>query len=165
MHLYLMRHGIAEDPAPGRPDRARALTPRGRAKLGAGMTAARRLGWRADVLLSSPHVRAVQTASYVADAFGTAVLEDARLASGAALGAYLDVIAEQFDAANPPEHVWIVTHEPDLSLAIHALTGGAVAMRKGTIACLDVRRAAPGGARLDGLYDPDVLAALGTGPQ
>lgn len=57
-----MRHGIAQDAAPGQPDSARSLTPEGRRKAAAILKLARRAGVKPDLILSSPYLRAMQTA-------------------------------------------------------------------------------------------------------
>lgn len=62
MELYLMRHGIAEDGEPGMADSERRLTPEGKTRAAAILKLARRAGVRPDLILSSPYLRAVQTA-------------------------------------------------------------------------------------------------------
>jgi phosphohistidine phosphatase len=62
MRLYLLRHGIAEDGGPRTPDAKRELTEKGRTKLTAVLRLARRSGVTPELVLSSPLVRAVQTA-------------------------------------------------------------------------------------------------------
>ena len=62
MRVYLLRHGIAEDAGPRTPDSERQLTDKGRTKLGAVLRQARRGGVQPELVLSSPLVRAVQTA-------------------------------------------------------------------------------------------------------
>lgn len=57
-----MRHGIAEDAGPGTPDAERRLTDKGRDKLDAVLRLARKAGVELDLILSSPLVRAVETA-------------------------------------------------------------------------------------------------------
>ena len=69
MILYILRHGIAEDEAPKGDDGARRLTPRGRAKMRAVAAGMRALGLRYDVILTSPLVRAVETAAILADVY------------------------------------------------------------------------------------------------
>ena len=168
MRLYLMRHGIAEDAGPMQSDASRALTARGRARLDAqarafarlaapGATALPTAPWACDVLLASPYVRAADTAAYVGRAFGVTPVLDERLASGAGPSDYAAVLAAQPRTAS----VWVVTHEPDLSRTVEHLTGARVPMRKGTVAVLDVHAAKAGGGVLLGVYDPEVLAALG----
>ena len=60
--LLLLRHGIAEDRSDERPDGLRALTPAGRRRTTAVLERAVAIGLRADRLVSSPFVRARQTA-------------------------------------------------------------------------------------------------------
>ena len=59
--LLLLRHGIAEERSPGRPDADRELTATGRIRTRAVLDLAARLGLKADRLLSSPLTRAWQT--------------------------------------------------------------------------------------------------------
>jgi phosphohistidine phosphatase len=66
MKLYLVRHGIAEDGHQGLPDEERQLTPEGRAKLKEIFRLARGAGVQPTLILSSPLVRAVQTAEIAA---------------------------------------------------------------------------------------------------
>src|SRR5579871_1461271 len=66
MRLYLFRHGIAEEPRPGRPDAERALTPEGKKKLRAILKVAREAEVQPSLILTSPYVRAVETAELAA---------------------------------------------------------------------------------------------------
>ena len=115
--------------------------------------------WRCDHLLTSPFTRAAETAAYVTRAFDRSAVPVARLASGADPSDYaaaLDGIGDDLERA----HVWIVTHEPDLSRVVEHLCGARVEMRKGAVAVLETPRFARGAATLVGLYDPDALAEL-----
>jgi phosphohistidine phosphatase len=111
MRVYLVRHAEA---APGEPDELRALTPNGRDQ-------ARRLGERlrqegvaADAVLSSPLLRARETA----DALGLGPSQpDERLAPGATAD---DVRAA---VAGRGATVVIVGHQPDCGQVTRALTG------------------------------------------
>lgn len=67
MKLYLLRHGIAEDAHGGMRDEQRQLTPEGRRKLKEVMRVARASGVQPSMILSSPLVRAVQTAAIAAE--------------------------------------------------------------------------------------------------
>src|SRR3954471_14786755 len=62
MQIYLLRHGIAEDGKPGRPDSERALTDEGRAKLRGVLKRARTAAVTPSLILSSPFRRALETA-------------------------------------------------------------------------------------------------------
>ena len=70
MELYLLRHGIAEDGKPGRPDSERALTDEGREKLRRVLKRARSAGVDPTVILSSPYRRALETAEAAAGELG-----------------------------------------------------------------------------------------------
>jgi len=69
MELYLLRHGLAEDAAPGKPDSSRELTPEGAEKVAAVTALASRSGATPTLILSSPYVRAVETARVAAKEF------------------------------------------------------------------------------------------------
>jgi len=62
MRIYLLRHGIAEDAGPRTPDARRELTEKGRTKLAGVLRLAKRAEVQPELVLSSPLVRAVQTA-------------------------------------------------------------------------------------------------------
>jgi phosphohistidine phosphatase len=116
MRVILVRHAEA---APGSPDETRTLTPEGR-------EAARRLGERLaaepiDALLTSPLLRARETAEPIAEAAGVEAEPDERLAPGASLD---DVRAA---VAGRGETVVVVGHQPDFGDAVLALTGREVA--------------------------------------
>jgi phosphohistidine phosphatase len=140
MILYILRHGIAEDEAPKGDDRARRLTSRGRARMRAAAAGMRALGIRFDALLTSPFVRAVETAAIVAEVYGgePAPQELPALAGGTSP-------AETARALRPfvrNEHVMIVGHEPGLSgLASLLLAGSPTAvsieLKKGGLIALD----------------------------
>jgi phosphohistidine phosphatase len=70
MEIYLLRHGIAEDAKAGHPDSSRALTDEGRKKTAEVVKAARRAGVAPALIISSPYVRAVETAEIAAEGFG-----------------------------------------------------------------------------------------------
>jgi phosphohistidine phosphatase len=112
--VYLCRHAAA---APGDPDELRPLTPDGADQ-------ARRLGERLAaeelppaVVVSSPLVRARQTAELVAGVTGAELLSDQRLAPGATVDSLRAVVAE---LAGP---VATVGHQPDCSEIARAATG------------------------------------------
>ena len=67
MQIYLLRHGIAEDPKPGRPDAERPLTAEGRDKLRRVLKRARTADLDPSLILSSPYRRALETAAVAAE--------------------------------------------------------------------------------------------------
>src|SRR5436190_14730120 len=116
MRLIVVRHAEA---APGSPDEERALTAEGR-------DAARRLGGRLaaepiDAVLTSPLLRARETAAPIAEAAGVEAEPDERLAPGASPDEVRAAVADR------GETVVVVGHQPDCGDAVLALTGREVA--------------------------------------
>ena len=114
MRLFLVRHAEA---APGHPDELRPLTAAGREQ-------ARALGERLaaeqpDLVLSSPLLRARETAAAIARATGAELRIDERLAPGATLVGLLAA------ADGLPEPLVAVGHQPDCGEIAAELTGGA----------------------------------------
>ena len=145
MTLYVIRHGIAEDAGPGTPDEARRLTPVGRTRMRGVARGMRALGVGIDVLLTSPLVRARETAEIVAEVYGNIALREVpALASGVAP-------AETVRALRPfarRARVAIVGHEPGLSgIASLLLTGSTegvrIALKKGAVIALEVETLGP----------------------
>lgn len=63
MEIYLLRHGIAEDAPAGKKDDERVLTPEGKKRLRAVLKRAQAAGVAPDLILTSPYLRARQTAA------------------------------------------------------------------------------------------------------
>jgi phosphohistidine phosphatase len=123
--IWLLRHAEAED---GTPDEERRLTPKGEAQSRTAGAALKALGVKLDVCISSPRVRAEQTARLACEALGVEVVIDERLSGG------------PFDAhelAAGLSNVMLVGHDPDFSTAVHDLTGAQVRMKKGGIAAIE----------------------------
>jgi phosphohistidine phosphatase len=135
--LWLLRHGDAE-PHGSRADWDRRLTDRGEAQSRAAGAALAALGVEFDAVLTSPRVRARDTALLAAEALGAEVVEHEALAGGFSREDALAVLAG-FDA---DAKVLLVGHEPDLSQLVHDFTGGRVEMKKGGVAGMRVARAA-----------------------
>jgi len=70
MQLYLLRHGIAEDARPGQSDADRALTPEGIKRLREILKRARTAGVAPSVIMTSPYLRARQTAELAKEILG-----------------------------------------------------------------------------------------------
>jgi phosphohistidine phosphatase len=70
MELYVFRHGIAADAVAGQSDADRALTDAGRKKTAEVVRMARRAGVDPSLVVSSPYLRAVQTARIAMEEFG-----------------------------------------------------------------------------------------------
>ena len=155
MLLHLLRHADAGDPeAWSGPDSIRPLSAKGRRqsrRLGDHLAA---IGFSPDAILTSPMVRAEQTADIVGERLGVAVAVDDRLAGGFDLGALDELLSE----AGDPERVVLVGHDPDFSESLSTLCGPQLDMKKGTLARIEIERPLrPGGGTLRWLLPPDAL--------
>jgi phosphohistidine phosphatase len=70
MQIYLLRHGIADDAKAGQPDADRALTGEGRDKLKRVLRRAGAADVSPTLILTSPYLRAVETAEIAAEVLG-----------------------------------------------------------------------------------------------
>jgi phosphohistidine phosphatase len=156
LELYLLRHADAGDPEAWRGDDAdRPLSEKGELqaeRLGAFLAG---LGFRADVILASPKVRARRTAEVVGAAIGLGVRLEPRLAGGFDAATVDAIVA----AAGGPRRLVLTGHDPDFSELLAWLTGGSgLTMKKGAFARIDVRGSvADGRAALRWLIPPDLL--------
>lgn len=128
--VYLVRHARAE-PQRG-DDAARRLTAEGRAEFHRLLAA---LGGRLAPrrVVTSPYVRALQTAQLLASGTGAPVAEDARLASGASGGP--ELVAMLLAAAPGTA---LVGHNPEIAEALARVAGKDLEVKPGAIAALDV---------------------------
>ena len=121
--LWLLRHG---DAAEGSPDAERPLTDKGKEQARAAGRALKELGVKPAACLTSPKVRALDTARIVCEELGIEPQLEPKLAGG------------PFDpealAAGLGDDVLLVGHDPDFSMAVHSLTGAQVRMKKGGLA-------------------------------
>ena len=156
MVLYLFRHGIAGPAPPGQGDAARTLTPEGIDQLKRQARALERAGFRMDRLLTSPLVRARQTADLLAPALGVPSETDTLLQPGFTLDDAAELLARHAQAWR----LMFVGHQPDPGRLVRFLTGSNAKMLTGTMAVIDVQAVRPSGGLLLGLYDPEVMARL-----
>ncbi|MBA2374503.1 MAG: histidine phosphatase family protein [Chloroflexi bacterium] len=158
VELYLLRHAHAGDPAAWTgPDELRPLSAKGERqaeRLGVLLASVR---FRPDAILTSPKLRASQTAEIVAGHLSVPVTAEERLA-GALDAATVEAIVRD---AGDPARVVLVGHDPDFSELVEALAGtSGVSMRKGALVRLDTSRpVSDGGAELRWLVPPDLLEA------
>ena len=131
MDLYFLRHADAEDQEPGSLDADRQLTTKGRAQAQRAADWLRQRKVEADLVLTSPLARAVETAEPVAAALQADLAEDVRLAGAKLSPRTLAALLADYDN---PASVVLVGHEPDFSTLITQLTAEPVEMRKAALA-------------------------------
>lgn len=122
--IWLLRHGDAADDSP---DAERPLTDKGREQSRAAGAALAALGVDLSACLTSPKVRALETAVLACKAAGGVEPQiEPKLGGG------------PFDAealaAGLGDDVLLVGHDPDFSSAVHSLAGAQVRMKKGGLA-------------------------------
>ncbi len=144
--IYLLRHGEAERGNGG--DAARRLTPKGEQQSEAAGRALAVLGAEIDACLTSPKVRAADTARLACQALGVEPETATELAEGG-----FDSLALAAGRGN----AMLVGHEPDFSSEVARLTGAKAKLRKGGLAIVD-------GGVLLALLRPKDLAAIAAAP-
>ena len=126
--IWLLRHGDAED---GSDDAARRLTEKGERQADWAGRALRALGVELEACLTSPKLRALDTARIACRHLDLEPEVDDELAGGG---------FEIASVASGRGEVLLVGHEPDFSDAIAAATGARAKLKKGGLAALEDRR-------------------------
>jgi phosphohistidine phosphatase len=140
--IYLLRHGEAE--RGNGDDAARRLTAKGERQSAEAGEALARLGVKIDACLTSPKVRAADTARLACQELEVEPEAAPALSGG------------EFDSGELTVgrgETMLVGHEPSFSDEIARLTGAKVKLRKGGMAVVD-------GNTLQALLRPDDLAAI-----
>lgn len=164
MELYVLRHGIAAERGTYADDGRRPLTPLGIAKMRRIAAAFAPLDVNVDTILSSPLVRARQTADIAGEALGLPVVICDDLSAGAPPADFVEAIEEH---APQSEGVMVVGHEPDLSRLVSTLVSGndwsEVRMKKGGLCKLTIGELRVGPcALLEWLLWPKQLVRIAT---
>jgi len=148
MLVTFLRHAEAEDEITT--DFDRRLTPKGLEQADKAGRFCVRCGLIPDVIVTSPVVRAEQTAQAVSKRLdGRELIVERWLACGMSPEDCFEGLAPyaKFD------HVMLVGHEPDFSAAISACIGlpdsGSVLVRKASLTGIDLRRPRAGAGRLE----------------
>ena len=140
MKIYLMRHGIASEPdGPGfEDDSQRPLSARGRDIINKIARTLKKLDVKPELILSSPYVRAEQTAAILAKEFDLQqhLMFSELLVPAGNADAIIHAIVENYMA----DELLIVSHLPCLSLLVSLLTAAdldlAINIKKGGVCCL-----------------------------
>jgi phosphohistidine phosphatase len=144
VQLYILRHGTAEDGRPGRSDADRALTEEGGKRVAEVMKMARRAETGPSLIISSPYVRAVQTARIAAAALdykGQIVPTEALVPDGSPQGVWTELREYRTEPA-----ILLAGHEPLLSQLVPYLLAAPslrVEMKKAALVRVDVESFGP----------------------
>jgi phosphohistidine phosphatase len=166
MNLYVIRHGIAADlgTAGSYDDSQRPLTEVGRKKM-------RSIAWgmdafdmRPNLILSSPYLRARETAEILADGFK--IKDKLAFSENLVPPGYIAELIDEINEKYLADNLAIVGHEPTLSALVSVLLSGQpainVTMKKGGVCCLSTDKLRlEGGATLEWLLTPAQLVKLG----
>lgn len=167
MKLYVVRHGIAidrTDPMATNDDE-RWLTDEGKTKTRQVALGLAALGVQVDAILTSPLVRARQTAEIIAK-----VLQPPReihISDNLEPGFSVEALCEEISRMKGAQSLMLVGHEPDLGDLISTLVwgddSGLVQMKKAGVALLALSGLPPSerGVVLKWLLPPKALIALG----
>ncbi len=138
MKCYFLRHGLAVDAAEwSGSDFDRPLSREGRERTTRSAKTIAELGLAVDVIVSSPLVRAKQTATIVAERLKLEdrLIEDERLGGGFGLNYLAELLAEHHTAGA----IMLVGHEPGVSRTVGEIVGGAdIDFKPGSLACVNV---------------------------
>lgn len=164
MHLYVVRHAIAEDAQPGQDDAGRRLTHDGERKFKKVVQGLRELDWRFERVLTSPWERAARTADLLSSLSDTDPAHTELLCKSPTQE-LLALISEVTGPTKPGRGVAVVGHEPWLGELIGWLAfgeqklGDSLDLKKGGIAWL-AGSAVPGGMELRAILPPKLVRAL-----
>jgi phosphohistidine phosphatase len=144
MQLYLLRHGIAENGRPGARDADRALTPEGKKKLREVLRTAARAGVAPDYILTSPYLRAVETAEIASEVlrFKSDMIRSKALVPESSP----EDLWEEVRVYKGAGQILVSSHEPLLSRAVAYLLSSpslAVDMKKGGLVRIDLEGFGP----------------------
>jgi phosphohistidine phosphatase len=161
MDLYIVRHGIAidrEDPKCP-PDPERYLTEEGIDKTRQVAKGIHALGINPDLLLSSPYVRAMQTAEIFASALGYAK-QKIRRTDLLLPGAEPSLLFRELAKDKHSSSVFVFGHAPQLDELIAAAFAGKhniTSLKKAGVAAIKLKRVSPPAGELLWLATPRLL--------
>lgn len=140
MNLYIIRHALAEEEDSSGDDSQRALTEKGRKKMRQIAKGLRILGTDFDMILSSPYLRAKETAEIVGDVFK--MKKEVAMSDNLVPMGDPDLLIAEINEKYSVDSLAIIGHEPYLSTLISLLVakGSPVDMtlKKGGVCRLSI---------------------------
>jgi phosphohistidine phosphatase len=166
MNLYIVRHAIAEEAGTQEDDSLRPLTDKGRRKFRKIAKGLKELEIQLDLVLTSPYLRAAQTASVLGKSFdldkGKVIQTEHLIPTG-----YPDKLIDEIKVKyGEVENLALVGHEPYLSGLVSMLVAGepdvSLNLKKGGVCCLSIDQLEYGRcAHLNWLLSPAQLVEIG----
>lgn len=166
LELYLVRHAVAAERGPEYPeDATRPLTPEGIERFRKAVAGLRAIDVSLDLVLTSPFVRARETAELLCAGLKPKpkLTPVDALAPGGRPAHITAAVAQHTAAGRRWSRVALVGHEPDLGELAARLLGarGSIAFKKGAVCRIDVDHAMPGGpGTLRWFLTPSVMRGL-----
>ena len=152
MKLYFVRHSKASQIAPS--DEQRPLTPDGIESVKNMAKVLRKADCNLMKIYSSPRLRALQTAQIIAKAFGM----DVEVNDMCNFNFNASAAMKLCDGMDNDAEVMFVGHNPSMSEVVESMTGAAVELSTGAIACVaNVYPPATKGAILKWLLTPKII--------
>lgn len=155
MTIYFLRHADAEDFAES--DYARKLTPKGIDQAERVAKFCKRHGIKPSVILTSPLVRARQTAEII----GKKTSVEPLVSDWLACGMKPETLLAQLDPLTDKSSIMLVGHEPDLSASISHLLGlpepGNFPVRKASLTAVNAPWLDKGSGSLEFSIPPKLL--------
>ena len=159
MRVIIIRHAIAAERSPEVPDDSRPLTDRGRKRFRAAARGLARLFPKPDLLLTSPLVRAVQTARIAGRAWGIKPTEEGALGGGS-----VEELVGALRRVPATSTVALVGHEPQVSEYLARLSGSThpdrLTFKKGGVAIVDLPAGPDSVGNLLAVLPPRVLRCV-----
>lgn len=145
----MIRHAIAEPLGKGNgfSDEKRALTEEGRNRMREAVKGLKKLGVQLDLILTSPLVRAVETAEILAVSLGIS-RKEIRQTPALAPGAPAEELFAEIKSHGGSESIALVGHQPDLGNLISRIIQSercvlSIQLKKGSICCINVTETVP----------------------
>jgi phosphohistidine phosphatase len=158
MRVYFMRHGDAGDKRSWQGvDAQRPLSPLGVERTSATAAHFERTGFRPTRILTSPLVRARQTAEIVASSLDISDLVevDGRLDLSFDMRAFRRILKESAEE----RRLLLIGHDPSFSMVIEAaMGGGSIILKKGGVARLDIENVSRATGHLVWLDAPSLFS-------
>jgi phosphohistidine phosphatase len=165
MNLYIIRHAIAVDE--GSPeyeeDSQRPLSDKGKKKMRQIAKGLRELGVDFDLILSSPYIRAKETAEILEDVFK--VKNEVQFSDNLIPMGDPELLISEINEKYSTDSIALVGHEPYLTTLIGLLVsenaGLDMTLKKGGVCSLFAEDLHTRKARLEWLLTPGILVEIG----